>query len=1074
MPKNGTPYRIGLDLGTNSLGWCVLDLDENRHPIGIRDIGVRIYKEGRDPKSGASLAVDRRMARSARRRRDRYLGRRRALLAEMVEHGLMPKDDAARKALELLDPFALRAAALDEKIPLHHLGRALFHLNQRRGFKSNRKADRGNDDEKGKIATGIDRLRAAMRENGARTYGEFLHMRRRSAIDKQHIPAVRTRLRPEPGENAKGDGYDFYPDRSLFEAEFHAIWDAQSTHHGPALPDKLRDRLHDIIFFQRNLKIPEVGRCTFFEDKRLPKAHPLFQTRRLYEEVNALKIEMPGEPSVDLKLDQRDKIILHLRSKRTASFAALRKLLKLPADARFNKESDSRTKLLGDEIRAELSHKDRFGAKWSTLTEAEQITIVDRLRNDQSEKDLIDWLCETYGIDGERASKIAGANLPEGYGRLGAKATNLVLEQLKADVITYDKAVTRCGAHHPEMRSHSDFRTGEVMDALPYYATVLERHVPPGTNDPDEENDAIRYGRITNPTVHIGLNQLRRVINQLISIYGHPEQIVVELARDLNLSDAQKKKINKEIRDNTKAAEARSRKLLDLGQPDTGANRALLKLWEELNPDNPLDRQCIYSGEQISPSMLFNGQTDTDHILPRSRTLDDSNGNKILCIKESNRQKRNKSPYEAFGRNNDLWSEITERSKRLPKNKRWRFQPDAMDRYDNDERDFLDRQLVDTQYLSRIAKIYLEAVCPLGVYVIPGRMTQMLRGKWGLNALLPDHNLPVNTNKKKNRLDHRHHAIDAAVVGVTDRSLMQRISTAAGRAEDQLLDHDLGDIDPPWPGFRDDLGASVRGIVTSHRPDHGQISLTARKKGTDSTAGQLHNDTAYGLTGETDVNGNEIVVLRRPIESLKSQSDIERIRDAALRLALSQATEGLSGKDFEAAVLAFARDNSNWPGLRRLRMVEPLKTIKIKDRHDKPYKGVKGDSNYRYDVWELPNGKWVADVVTMFDAHQDALEPPVKRQHPTARKIMRLHQNDMLALEHEGGGMYARVVKFGVNGALVLAGHVEAGALKARDAAPNSDDPFKYINASATGLKKRRARKIRVDALGRVHDPGPR
>ena len=349
------------------------------------------------------------------------------------------------------------------------------------------------------------------------------------------------------------------------------------------------------------------------------------------------------------------------------------------------------------------------------------------------------------------------------------------------------------------------------------------------------------------------MNQLRRVINDLIHVHGHPEQIVVEVARDLNLNETQKAKINKEIRNNTKAAEARSEKLRELNQPDTGANRALLKLWEELNQDNPLDRQCIYSGERVSPSMLFNGQTDVDHILPRSRTLDDSNANKIICLKESNRQKRNKSPYEAFGSDDTLWSGITDRAARLPKNKRWRFQPDAMERFENDEQDFLDRQLVDTQYLSRIAKTYLEAVCPSikgtpkGVYVIPGRMTQMLRGKWGLNGLLSDHNLPTNTNKKKNRLDHRHHAIDAAVIGVTDRGLMQHIAKSAGRMEEQFLDRGLGDIAPPWPSFRDDLGIAVNKIITSHRPDHGKISSSARQNGADSTAGQLHNDTAYGL-----------------------------------------------------------------------------------------------------------------------------------------------------------------------------------------------------------------------------------
>jgi CRISPR-associated endonuclease Csn1 len=1074
-------YRIGIDLGTNSLGWCVLDLDADLQPVAICDMGVRIFSSGRDPKSGASLAVDRRNARAARRRRDRYLGRRSALMNALIAGGLMPDDEADRKALEGLDPYALRANGLDAALPLYHVGRAIFHLNQRRGFKSNRKADRGKDDEKGKIATGVSRLREAMADTGSRTLGEFLHKRRISAQDPRRVPAVRTRLRPERGPDAKGDGYDFYAERALLEEEFDTLWSAQARFHRPSkLPETLRNRLRDIIFFQRRLKEPEVGRCTFFDDKRLAKSHPLFQERRLYEEVNALEIEEAGKASRKLTRDERDKLIFKLQNARTASFDALRKFLKLPADARFNKESENRSKLLGDEVRAELSHKDRFGPRWSTLELDMQSEVVRKLRDEPDEGALVDWLTHEFGFDAARAKAVAGARLPEGYGRLGEKATRLVLDQLKADVVTYDKAVARCGEQHPEMAHHSDFRTGEVLDALPYYAVVLERHVPPGTNDPLERDEAVRYGRITNPTVHIGLNQLRRVVNAIIGIYGSPAQIVVELARELKLNEEQKRTLNRELGANTREAERRSKALEELGYPASPANRAFLKLWEELNPDNPLDRRCVYTGRQISLSMLFNGEADVDHILPRSRTLDDSNANKIICIRESNREKRNRSPYEAFGHDEARWAEIADRAARLPKNKRWRFQPDAMERFENEERDFLDRQLVDTQYLSRISRQYLEAVCPTvkgsagGVWVIPGRMTQMLRGKWGLNSLLPDHNLPLNTNKRKNRLDHRHHAIDAAVIGVTDRKLLNRIQKEAGRAEaDGLREHNLGDIEPPWPGFREDIGAKLDSLAVSHRPDHGKITPLAGRAGKDQTAGKLHNDTAYGLTGETDEKGNEVVVVRKPVEALKARADLNRIRDQALRGALEAATQGLTGKEFEAAVRNFADSNPTWPGLRRVRMTEPLKTIQVKDRKGMPYKGFKGDANLRYDVWELPDGKWMAEIVTMFDAHQAGSQSKVKENHPTARKAMRLHQNDMLAFEHEGGTMIGRVVKFSVAGTLVLAGHAEAGSLKARDAMSSDIDPFKYINASASALKKRKARKIRIDEIGRIHDPGP-
>ena len=187
---------LAIDLGTNSLGWALTktagEPGADPREGQIIAIGSRIFSSsesaGRDAKSGESLAVARRDARSARRRRDRYLRRRRALLKALTQYGLMPADDAARKQLlkatgdgkggDLTgDVYALRARALDEKLTPHQIGRILFQLDQRRGFKSNRKTDRG-DNEAGKIVTGVARLDTAMMEAGARSYGEYLHKRR--------------------------------------------------------------------------------------------------------------------------------------------------------------------------------------------------------------------------------------------------------------------------------------------------------------------------------------------------------------------------------------------------------------------------------------------------------------------------------------------------------------------------------------------------------------------------------------------------------------------------------------------------------------------------------------------------------------------------------------------------------------------------------------------------------------------------------------------------------------------------------------------------------------------------------
>jgi CRISPR-associated endonuclease Csn1 len=593
----------------------------------------------------------------------------------------------------------------------------------------------------------------------------------------------------------------------------------------------------------------------------------------------------------------------------------------------------------------------------------------------------------------------------------------------------------------------------------------------PGTSEPSDPEE-MRVGRISNPTVHIGLNQLRKTINALIKSYGRPTEIAIELARELKLTQEEKDSRNKENTKNRKDAEERSKKLRETTQTDNGSNRALLKLWEELNLGNVLDRRCIYTGQQISIDMLFNGSVEVDHILPFKATLDDSNGNKILCMREANRAKRKRSPFEAFGNTSD-WHEIAERASRLPRAKRWRFEPDAMQRFDKDG-GFLARQLVDTQYLSRLAREYLSALYPekgeesSKVWVSPGRLTEMVRRKLGLNDLLPDHNFGGGADQPKNRLDHRHHAIDAAVIAIVDRSMLQKIARASGLEGEE--GRERIHVPAPWEGFRDDLRQTVGNIVVAHRADHGTYSKAGLKKGKDATAGRLHNDTAYGLTGEKDAKGNALVVHRIPLGSLSKAEDIRKVRDEDLKSSLLAFTEGREGKEFEKRLLEFPeRGPLPYRNIRRLRVIEPLKVIPIHDATGRAYKGYKGDSNARFDVWELKDGKWISEVVSTFDAHRSDWVSDVRGNNPTAKKILSLKKDDAVMIERQSTNSIVRVVKFS-DGSLVLSETQEAGSLKARDA--DKDDPFKYIYSSPKSLKEWKARQVHIDILGRVQDPG--
>ena len=1074
--------RLGLDIGTNSIGWWIYATEGNAI-TSVIDGGVRIFSDGRDAKSGASLAVDRRAARAQRRRRDRYLRRKAALMKRMAEVGLMPVDPNEAKALELLDPYALRANGLDQALPLTHLGRALFHLNQRRGFKSNRKTDRG-DNESGKIKDATARLDQAMMATGARTYGEFLHMRRVTAPDPGQVPTVRTRLSVARRNNAEKEeaGYDFYPDRRHLSEEFERLWAAQARFHLDALTDELRDEIGTIIFHQRPLKTPEVGLCLFTDERRIPSAHPLNQRRILLETVNNLKVAAPGEPARGLTPEERDQIVHALDNKaHTKSLAgmsmklkALGKVVKLRADQSFTLETANRDAIVCDPVRASLSHPDRFGSRWSTLDADAQWDVVQRIRAVQSDAEyatLVDWLMEQHELDRDHAENAGNAPLPEGHGRLGPTATTQILAALEADVIPYSAAVAACGWHH------SDGRTGEILTALPYYGEILDRHVIPGSYD-ENDDDITRFGRITNPTVHIGLNQLRRLVNKIITVHGKPDQIVIELARDLKLSEDQKRVVQRDIKKNTEAAIARGAKLEEMGVPNRGANRMVLRLWEDLGHD-VMTRNCPYTGKRISAGMLFDGSCDVDHILPYSRTLDDGFANRTLCLKEANRQKANKTPWETWG-DTPQWNIISANLKNLPENKSWRFAPDAMERFEGDN-DFSTRALKDTQYLSRIARSYLDALYDgqdgkSHVWVVPGRLTEMLRRHWGLNGITALTDSDSQTVKAKNRTDHRHHAIDAAIVGATDRSLIKRIADIAKRDELNGAEQVVRSVPPPWANFRADIAAQLHRVIVSHRSDHGRIDPVARKSGRDSTAGRLHNDTAYGLTDDNRV------VSRKPLSSL-GQNDIAittrgaNIRDADLQKHLARVTRGLDGKAFEQALVDFANaprlpDGSDNPyfGIRRVRLEETLQEsarIEVKDKNGKPFKAYKGDSNQYYEIWRMPDGKVTAQVVSTFEAHQSDVE---KKPHPAAKRLLRVFKRDMVMLERGGQTVIGYVQKLDPANGLFIAGHTEANAdARHRDKA----DAFKFIQMSAGPLVKAQVRRVHIDEMGRLCDPGP-
>ncbi|MBC6442794.1 MAG: hypothetical protein GDA53_06675 [Rhodobacteraceae bacterium] len=1095
--------RFAFDIGSGSLGWSVFRLEgDGRKPVELVDMGARIFPTGRDPKSRESNALGRRGPRQQRRQGDRRKKRRGALEGVLAAHGLMPPagDDEGRQDFFSTDPYEARArAARDEAALLYDLGRAIWHISGHRGFKSNRKADRTNKDDTGKIADATRNLREMLVQEGAPTYGAWLAGRH-----AQGAP-VRIRLNNEKG-------YDFYPNRAVLEEEFDHIWRMQAQYHPNYLTDKARDEIKSVLFFQRPLKPVKPGRCTFFPDEdRLPKWHPLAQEFLILQELNRLRIIADkGECSLDLT--QRDLLLNHLMSGKKLTWAGVRKALGIPPDIGINLETGGLKKPAHNDVAARLAVGTKKNPapleEWVRRGADKQVLLLSILNDSETPDVAIRRLQDECGLAADIAERVEKVTLPTGHIRLGLRATRAIVRAMRDEVRVYSAAVGYASASglfgDGVVLNHSDLRPeGDPGVArLPRYYEVptLRRMIGTGTGVPADPPE-IRFGKISNPTVHIGLGQFRRVMNALIDRHGKPDQVVIETTRDMAKSARELNEIETEIRKNTNRNDRWREELEECGLLPPGGragDRFLrMRLWEELGK-TCADRLCPYSGRPIGLTDLHSDRVEIDHILPFSDTFDDSPANKTVCFRAANREKAGRSPGDAWG--DTTLGAIIDRVKDAPgmKRKLWRFLPGALEKWQEDK-GFEERQLHATGYLAKVVRAYAEALFPKDgtahIWMPNGRMTALMRRRWGLH--LPDHNA-------KDRNDHRHHALDAVVVGVIDRATVRMLQTHARRIGAQQLDRVLPEPPEPYDGFRDQVMDRVRNLCVSHRPDH-------------AISGRLHEDTAYSLVRDIPENAAALnignLAARKPVTALTAK-EITRVRDQRLREELRKVTEAVKGdKNRENALsewssrtgaqdhLAQQRDwiaeyypdyeqrskrqrarirakankdlgNYGFKNVRTVRVIKPKKSAKpVKSA---PYKWMIPDGIAYMDVLENPDGKWFCHATDIWAA-QTAPEEPWKEDHPEAKFIMRLYKNDTLQLFEldktglpvPGSNRIKKIVQLDRSSSRVyLVGVNDAGEYRKRHEDP--DDPFRWDLAKIGKLKARRAHKVRVDELGRV------
>lgn len=752
-------YRLGLDVGIKSVGWCVLECDENGEPIQINALNSRIFDAAEQPKTGASLAEPWRNARGLRRRIRRKSFRLERIRKLFIENGIElfeTQDDliCLKDEYKNLDVVKLRSDALDKKLTEAEFARVLYSLARHRGFKSN-KREGAKDSDEGKLLSSIRESEEEMRESGMRTRGEQLY--------KKYL------MEGKPVHNKGGD-YSMCVSRDILVKEIELLFEKQKEFGNNFATDKNKEKYLDIFLSQRNFDegpgkgsqytgSHDVKKCEIYRDEDVAaKGTYTSEWATIYQKINNLSIICGGDRR-RLSNEERQIAVELAKKVDKVSYKAFRKAIKLDDDYRFSALNYSEKKKQGKKKNEGESESDVVEIndvvdslacedKGDFITAKNSNKIVkalnDNLKSDIELIDEIAEICTKYKSENLfrnaiAESKIIGGRLDEetieklskidmkGYGHLSLHVLREILPYLEEGMV-YSDAMQKAGHNHSEhnFEKQKFLGTKEVYDAI---------------------------GGVTSPVVKRALSQTVKVIDAVIRQYGSPYAINIELARDMSMTKDERDKLKKENDARAAKNEAIRENIAKLNAMPNSTNVLKYKLYEEQ------DHKCAYSMETLDINHLFeDGYYEIDHIIPYSRSFDDSFNNKVLVLKRENQNKRNSTPVEYFERIGRDYDEVLAFWKAVYQ-KRNRKKLEFLQQKEINESEWKNRALNDTRYASRmlanLIKDYLlfdeKSKDKYGrVETVKGAITSYLRRFWGVQKIRED--------------GDKHHAVDAAII----------------------------------------------------------------------------------------------------------------------------------------------------------------------------------------------------------------------------------------------------------------------------------------------------------------------
>ena len=886
---------LGLDLGVGSIGWSLITLDEGGHPAEILGMGSRIVPLTSDDmqefQKGKAITKnkDRTMKRSARRGLDRYQQRRAKLSRLLCEFGLgFPRPLMSLSPLAL---WGLRADAATEGkvISLAELGRVLYHLNQKRGYRHSKSDESSKQDTEYVAAV---KTRYAELKNESLTIGQYMYRYLSASAERgaDALSCVHYRVKDQ-----------VYP-REAYMEEFDRIMAVQQKAYPEVLTSVVLQKLRDCIFFQRPLKsckhlvsyceferktkevqIPVVGAdgTTSYKTKIVdigpkvaPVSSPLAEVCRLWESINNIRIYYPDGAVYPLSLEHKQAFFNKLQESESLKFSDAKKIIGAKAKDKLwcndllksgikgNRTTATLRKLIEDYpqykalLRFDLKQEDSCRVDLSTGEVLPLISVsylneplykLWHILYSVAERGAMDnALRKQLGVEqGDLDKGLLDACMKidftkQGYCNKSTKFMCKLLPYLQQGYM-YSEAADLAGY------KHSDSKTKEELE---------HRELKPRI-------ELLPKNSLRQPIVEKVLNQMINLVNALKDKYGEIDEVRVELARELKMGREERETTSRRIaaneKDNKRVAEA----IAEYGTP-TKNRIQKYKLWEEAN------YECIYCGKQIGLANLFSdGEAEIEHIIPRSVLYDDSMSNKTCACRSCNKAKNNRAAMDwVLTQTEEFQTKYFNRldglvaTKRLSNGKRQRL----MTLLKDIPEDFIERHLRLTQYISRKATEILKDGIRY-VWSSEGSVTSTLRHLWGYDKVLEDLNFEryksmgetqtvlvkrgsaeqeveriKDWNKRK---DHRHHAIDALVVACTRQSYIQRLNRLSSEEDRQSMQSELGSSYSPskeermqlldkWLTAQPHFSVQavrdyVRGILVSFRPDRRTYTKSRNK-----------------------------------------------------------------------------------------------------------------------------------------------------------------------------------------------------------------------------------------------------